>query len=50
MNTIKANGGRTMLVQLPSVRPKGNTHLLMLDKNELKVADWLIREIEKRGS
>jgi pimeloyl-ACP methyl ester carboxylesterase len=49
MNTINANGGRAKLVQLPSVGLKGNTHMLMQDKNNLKVADWLIREISKRG-
>ena len=49
MNTINANGGHAKLVQLPSVGLKGNTHMLMQDKNNLKVADWLIREIKKRG-
>lgn len=49
MNTINANGGRAKLVQLPQVGFKGNTHMLMQDKNNLKIADWLIREIKKRG-
>lgn len=48
MNTINGNGGNAALVQLPDVGFKGNTHMLMQDKNNLKVADWLIRQISKK--
>lgn len=49
MNAINNAGGKAGLVQLPSVGIKGNTHMLMQDRNNLKVADWLIKEISKRG-
>lgn len=49
MNAINNAGGKAALVQLPSVGIKGNTHMLMQDRNNLKVADWLIKEISKRG-
>jgi pimeloyl-ACP methyl ester carboxylesterase len=49
MNAINAAGGHAALVQLPSVGIKGNDHMLMQDRNNLQVADWLIGEITKRG-
>ena len=49
MNTINANGGHATLVQLPDVGIKGNDHMLMQDRNNLQVADWLIGQITNRG-
>jgi hypothetical protein len=49
MNAINANGGRATLTELPAIGLKGNSHLLMHDRNNLKVADWLIRQIRRRS-
>ena len=48
-NAINAAGGRATLVQLPDVGIKGNDHMLMQNRNNLQVADWVITEITKRG-
>ncbi|WP_159566151.1 hypothetical protein [Budvicia diplopodorum] len=34
-------GGKVELVSLPDIGMKGNSHMLMMDKNSLQVADWL---------
>ncbi|RXF75530.1 lysophospholipase [Hansschlegelia zhihuaiae] len=39
---IRKAGGDAKVVQLPSVGFKGNTHMLMQDRNNLKVADYLL--------
>jgi pimeloyl-ACP methyl ester carboxylesterase len=49
MNSINAAGGHATLVQLPDVGIKGNDHMMMQDRNNLEVADWIIKQIEKRG-
>jgi pimeloyl-ACP methyl ester carboxylesterase len=49
MNQINANGGNATLVQLPDVGISGNDHMLMQNRNNLQLADWLIGEITKRG-
>jgi hypothetical protein len=36
-----AAGVRIEIVQLPKVGIKGNSHMMMQDKNSLVVADWL---------
>jgi hypothetical protein len=45
---IKAAGGSVDVVNLPSVGIKGNSHMMMMDKNNLEVAqlidDWLARK------
>ena len=40
--SINASGGRSMIVQLPEVGLHGNTHMMMQDKNNLEVADYII--------
>jgi pimeloyl-ACP methyl ester carboxylesterase len=49
MNVINAGGGRASLSELPSVGLAGNSHLIMQDRNNLEVADWLIRELRAHG-
>jgi pimeloyl-ACP methyl ester carboxylesterase len=45
VNAIKAAGGRAALTLLPEIGIKGNSHMMMMDKNNLQVADvvwkWL---------
>jgi pimeloyl-ACP methyl ester carboxylesterase len=42
VNAVKAAGGSARLLLLPEAGQKGNTHMLMLDKNNLAVADLII--------
>jgi hypothetical protein len=39
-------GAKATLIQLPNVGIHGNSHMLMQDKNNLQVADWLIHWID----
>jgi pimeloyl-ACP methyl ester carboxylesterase len=47
MTAINANGGRATLTQLPNVGIHGNCHMMMQDKNNLDVADYIIKQIVK---
>jgi len=40
-------GGKTELVVLPEIGIKGNSHMLMQDKNSLQLADWLTAWLDK---
>ena len=45
-DTIKGAGGSVDLIDLPDIGIKGNTHMVMMDKNSDEVADviqkWLV--------
>jgi hypothetical protein len=45
---IRAAGGRVDVIDLPSIGIRGNSHMLMMDRNNLKVAeviqDWLVKQ------
>jgi len=47
LNTIKAAGGSPEVVNLPEAGIKGNSHMMMMDRNNLAVADliqaWLVK-------
>jgi pimeloyl-ACP methyl ester carboxylesterase len=47
VQTINKAGGKATLVQLPKIGIKGNSHMLMQDKNNLEVADLILSWIEK---
>ena len=38
---------RAEMVVLPEIGIKGNSHMLMQDRNSLELADWLMRWIER---
>jgi pimeloyl-ACP methyl ester carboxylesterase len=42
VNAINAAGGTAKFLELPAAGLKGNTHMMMMDKNNLQVADLLI--------
>jgi hypothetical protein len=42
-------GARAELVLLPDVGFRGNSHMLMQDKNSLAIADWLLAWIDRHG-
>ncbi len=49
---VNRAGGRIDVVRLPDVGIKGNSHMMMQDRNNLEVADWLSdwirRKVEQR--
>ncbi|MES2281091.1 MAG: lysophospholipase [Pseudomonadota bacterium] len=49
VNRINSAGGKAQIVQLPEVGISGNSHMMMQDKNNLKVADfigtWILKNI-----
>ena len=44
---MKKLGGKTELVVLPEIGIKGNSHMLMQDRNSLELADWLVAWLNK---
>ena len=48
-DAINAAGGRAELILLPEIGIHGNSHMLMQDKNNLDIADWLSGWIDKRA-
>jgi hypothetical protein len=46
MPEIKSINSPNIIVSLPETGLHGNTHMLMQDKNNLKVADYLINWIQ----
>jgi pimeloyl-ACP methyl ester carboxylesterase len=44
---INAAGGNARALTLPEVGLRGNTHMMMLDKNNLEIADLLIRWLDR---
>jgi pimeloyl-ACP methyl ester carboxylesterase len=47
IRAANAAGGKAELVLLPEIGIHGNTHMLMQDRNNLQVADWLIGWIDQ---
>jgi hypothetical protein len=49
---VKAAGGDAQLMELPKLGIKGNSHMLMQDKNNLQLADliltWIDQHVEKK--
>jgi hypothetical protein len=49
---INAAGGNSKFVHLPAVGIRGNSHMMMMDKNSLQIADlivaWMERNVEKK--
>jgi dienelactone hydrolase len=48
-NAIKAAGGSVDLIDLPDIGIKGNTHMLMMDKNSDQVAEVIQKWFERKG-
>jgi pimeloyl-ACP methyl ester carboxylesterase len=44
---VNAAGGNATHGVLPNFGFIGNTHMLMMDKNNLKIADWIMKWLEK---
>ncbi len=48
MEAANAAGGKAELVLLPEIGIRGNSHMLMQDKNSLEIADWLAGWIDRQ--
>ncbi len=52
VDQVKAAGGDAQLMELPKMGIKGNSHMLMQDKNNLQLADlilaWIDQHVEKK--
>jgi pimeloyl-ACP methyl ester carboxylesterase len=52
VDAVKAAGGSARFLLLPEVGHKGNSHMLMMDKNNLPIADlimgWIAASVAKR--
>lgn len=46
---LRAAGGQPDLIDLPAMGIKGNSHLLMMDRNNLEVADVIQRWLSDKG-
>ena len=46
---IAKAGGKVEVVDLPSVGIRGNSHMLMMDRNNLEVAALIQRWLERQG-
>jgi pimeloyl-ACP methyl ester carboxylesterase len=53
VDTINAARGNAKYVELPEIGIRGNDHMMMMDKNNLKVADvilkWIDRNVKNKG-
>jgi hypothetical protein len=47
VKAINAAGGNATLVELPSLGMHGNSHMLMMDRNNLQIADFILGWIQK---
>ena len=47
VEAANAAGGKAELVMLPDMGIRGNSHMLMQDRNSLEIADWLVGWIGK---
>lgn len=50
VDAVDAHGGRAQLVLLPDEGIHGNTHMMMQDRNNLVVADWVLHWIDTHAA
>jgi len=50
VNAIKATGGRAALAVLPDMGIKGNSHMMMMDRNNLQVADVIMKWLAENAA
>ena len=49
IDAIKAGGGRAAFLLLPDMGIKGNSHMMMMDRNNLQVADVVMKWLEENA-
>jgi pimeloyl-ACP methyl ester carboxylesterase len=47
-NAVNKAGGKVEIVDLPKVRIKGNSHMMMMDKNSSEVAAYMQAWLERQ--
>jgi hypothetical protein len=50
VNAIKAAGGRATLTLLPEIGIKGNSHMMMMDRNNLQVAEVILKWLAENAA
>jgi hypothetical protein len=54
VDRLKSSGGKAEMMYLPKLGLKGNSHMLMQDKNNLQIADlilaWLDKHVESKAA
>ena len=50
VNAIKAAGGRAALAVLPDLGIRGNSHMMMMDRNNLQVADVILKWLAENAA
>jgi pimeloyl-ACP methyl ester carboxylesterase len=48
MQKIDDTGGHGSFLQLPQAGFRGNSHVMMLEKNNLQIADWIINWLDEK--
>jgi hypothetical protein len=49
LSQVTAAGGKVDIIDLPKIGIKGNPHMIMMDKNNLEVADVILKWLGERG-
>jgi hypothetical protein len=49
VNTVNEHGGNAKLLSLPQVGIFGNSHILMLEKNNVQIADLVSQFLKDNG-
>ena len=49
LDQVRAAGGRYDVINLPQIGIRGNSHMLMMDRNNLQIADLIQGWLEKQG-
>jgi hypothetical protein len=44
---VNAAGGKAQMMHLPERGIRGNSHMIMQDKNNLQIADWILKWIDE---
>jgi len=47
MQKVNAAGGHGTFLQTPQAGFHGNSHMMMLEKNNLQIADWIINWLDR---
>jgi hypothetical protein len=48
-DAIRAGGGKVDVINLPEMGIKGNSHMLMMDKNNGEIADVIQKWLTEKG-
>jgi pimeloyl-ACP methyl ester carboxylesterase len=49
LNAVNAEGGKAQVIDLPKVGIRGNSHMIMMDRNSSEVAALIQRWLERQG-